>query len=453
MPGLRIERKCLRAHHGIQILLHREARRIILLDDRQCSVALRTEGFHCARVKCRAIGAAADRERLQNLAVPGVQNHHILGIAARGEQDAVLDIERESGALTALAGKVVVRGHGQRLRIHHRDVVLVFDIDIEVALAVGLALFRRAAQIDRARNRTVRSVNHRRIRRAVAQNPDAVVERIVEDAIGSALHIDLPDQRFRLRIPHRDRLAAAKAVTGLWRYRRAMRADIRDFARRFQRVEVEHRHAAHGAGARDVKAASVAVGVDVVEPSVTANFGCFQYLIRPLLGHSQNRRDRQRSYDADWSHLKAPRNMVDPISERSLKALFAATIVPMRKTVRFVIVALIALAPCAAQSSLPTVFVAGDSTANNTNRQGWADPFADYFDPARIDVLNRARAGRSARTFFTEGLWDKIAADVKAGDYVLIQFGHNDGGAPDKSPFRGDLPGIGPESATVAMPD
>ncbi|HZL55960.1 MAG TPA: rhamnogalacturonan acetylesterase [Bryobacteraceae bacterium] len=125
----------------------------------------------------------------------------------------------------------------------------------------------------------------------------------------------------------------------------------------------------------------------------------------------------------------------------------------MRKTVRFVIVALIALAPCAAQSSLPTVFVAGDSTANNTNRQGWADPFADYFDPAKIDVLNRARAGRSARTFFTEGLWDKIAADVKAGDYVLIQFGHNDGGAPDKSPFRGDLPGIGSESTQVAAPD
>jgi lysophospholipase L1-like esterase len=100
----------------------------------------------------------------------------------------------------------------------------------------------------------------------------------------------------------------------------------------------------------------------------------------------------------------------------------------------------------------PTLFVAGDSTANNTNRQGWGDPFSDYFDLTKINVLNRARAGRSARTFLNEGLWDRIVADIKAGDYVLIQFGHNDGGAPDKPPARGDLPGIGDESQELTMP-
>jgi lysophospholipase L1-like esterase len=100
----------------------------------------------------------------------------------------------------------------------------------------------------------------------------------------------------------------------------------------------------------------------------------------------------------------------------------------------------------AAQPPLPTVFVAGDSTANNTDHKGWGDPFADYFDPAKINVQNRARAGRSARTFVKEGLWDKLIADVKSGDYVIIQFGHNDGGKPDEKPFRGDLPGIGDES-------
>jgi lysophospholipase L1-like esterase len=100
----------------------------------------------------------------------------------------------------------------------------------------------------------------------------------------------------------------------------------------------------------------------------------------------------------------------------------------------------------AAQTPLPTVFVAGDSTANNTEHKGWGDPFADYFDPAKINVQNRARAGRSARTFLKEGLWDKLIADVKPGDYVIIQFGHNDGGKPDEKPFRGDLPGIGDES-------
>lgn len=96
--------------------------------------------------------------------------------------------------------------------------------------------------------------------------------------------------------------------------------------------------------------------------------------------------------------------------------------------------------------ALPAVFVAGDSTANNTDHKGWGDPFADYFDPTKITVQNRARAGRSARTFVKEGLWDKLIADVKTGDYVIIQFGHNDGGKPDEKPFRGDLPGTGDEA-------
>src|SRR6516225_2795658 len=79
--------------------------------------------------------------------------------------------------------------------------------------------------------------------------------------------------------------------------------------------------------------------------------------------------------------------------------------------------------------NLPTVFVVGDSTANNHagGALGWGDPFIDYFDPAKVNVLNRARAGRSSRTFITEGLWDKVRSEMKRGDFVLIQFGHNDG--------------------------
>src|SRR5471032_2005695 len=81
---------------------------------------------------------------------------------------------------------------------------------------------------------------------------------------------------------------------------------------------------------------------------------------------------------------------------------------------------------------LPTIFVAGDSTAAvgaGEAQQGWAVPFADYFDSTKVNVANRARGGRSSRTFITEGTWDKLLADVKTGDFVLIQFGHNDGGA------------------------
>jgi len=108
---------------------------------------------------------------------------------------------------------------------------------------------------------------------------------------------------------------------------------------------------------------------------------------------------------------------------------------------------------------LPTVFIASDSTAAKDSGPilGWGEPFHDYFDPAKINVVNRARAGRSSRTFITEGLWDGLLADVKAGDFVLIQFGHNDAGAINAEPpgstrplrARGSLPGVGEESTEI----
>jgi lysophospholipase L1-like esterase len=56
---------------------------------------------------------------------------------------------------------------------------------------------------------------------------------------------------------------------------------------------------------------------------------------------------------------------------------------------------------------------------------------ADYFDTAKINVVNRARGGRSSRTFLTEGLWDQVMGALKPGDYVIMQFGHNDPGPLD----------------------
>ncbi len=93
-----------------------------------------------------------------------------------------------------------------------------------------------------------------------------------------------------------------------------------------------------------------------------------------------------------------------------------------------------------AQTAKPTIYVIGDSTASNANHRGWADPFADYFDGSKVNVVNRARAGRSSRTFVTEGLWDKVRDQLQPGDYVLIQFGHNDGGPPDKPPAADRYP-------------
>src|ERR671932_761744 len=97
----------------------------------------------------------------------------------------------------------------------------------------------------------------------------------------------------------------------------------------------------------------------------------------------------------------------------------------------------------------------GVTTANNNanGAQGWGDPFVAFFDASKINVLNRARAGRSSRTFLTEGLWDKVLQDLKPGDFVLIQFGHNDGGPLDTGRARGSLPGLGEEAKEVTMPD
>jgi lysophospholipase L1-like esterase len=101
---------------------------------------------------------------------------------------------------------------------------------------------------------------------------------------------------------------------------------------------------------------------------------------------------------------------------------------------------------------VPTIFVVGDSTANNhaNGALGWGDPFVSYFDTTKINVLNRARAGRSSRTFITEGLWDKVLNEIKRGDFVLIQFGHNDGGpVNDATRARGSLPGTGEETQEI----
>ena len=110
--------------------------------------------------------------------------------------------------------------------------------------------------------------------------------------------------------------------------------------------------------------------------------------------------------------------------------------------------------------ALPTIFIAGDSTAakNNGNpTQGWGVPFADYFDATKVNIANRARGGRSSRTYISERLWEQLLAELKAGDYVLIQFGHNDGSPVnedasvprEKMRSRGSLPGLGDESVEI----
>lgn len=104
----------------------------------------------------------------------------------------------------------------------------------------------------------------------------------------------------------------------------------------------------------------------------------------------------------------------------------------------------------------PTVFTIGDSTVKNGKgdggggQWGWGDLFAQYFDTTCIRVKNHALGGTSSRTFQTRGLWKGVLDQVKKGDFVLMQFGHNDGGAiNDTSRARGTIRGVGEETEEI----
>jgi lysophospholipase L1-like esterase len=86
--------------------------------------------------------------------------------------------------------------------------------------------------------------------------------------------------------------------------------------------------------------------------------------------------------------------------------------------------------PAAARNPI-TVYLAGDSTLaaklpNKRPETGWGEMLQPYFDSSEVAVDNRAKNGRSTRTFIEEGLWQAIVDSLKPGDYVFIQFGHND---------------------------
>ena len=105
------------------------------------------------------------------------------------------------------------------------------------------------------------------------------------------------------------------------------------------------------------------------------------------------------------------------------------------------------------QKQMPTLFIIGDSTVNNTGQgfRGWGNVIGEFFDSTRINVENRARGGRSSRTFYTEGLWGQVLTEIKKGDFILIQFGHNDGGPIDKEKARGSLKGTGDETKEITV--
>jgi lysophospholipase L1-like esterase len=109
------------------------------------------------------------------------------------------------------------------------------------------------------------------------------------------------------------------------------------------------------------------------------------------------------------------------------------------------------------QQSKPTFYIIGDSTVRNPNPPScsWGELIERYFDPSRIAISNQAIAGRSTRSFLREGRWDKVIADIKPGDFLLIEFGHNDGGTPGVvgATQRSALKGTGQDSVVLDWPD
>lgn len=87
--------------------------------------------------------------------------------------------------------------------------------------------------------------------------------------------------------------------------------------------------------------------------------------------------------------------------------------------------------PDGAGSKVPVIYVIGDSTASAYDaslypRMGWAQPLQEYFRLGCATVQDKALSGRSSKSFYDEGAWTPIRNALREGDYVLIQFGHND---------------------------
>lgn len=101
------------------------------------------------------------------------------------------------------------------------------------------------------------------------------------------------------------------------------------------------------------------------------------------------------------------------------------------KTLLLLAAALILFSAFRADKSVITIFMIGDSTMSNKKidggnpERGWGMVLPGFFSED-IKIDNHAANGRSSKSFISEGRWEKVISKVKKGDYVFIQFGHND---------------------------
>jgi len=116
------------------------------------------------------------------------------------------------------------------------------------------------------------------------------------------------------------------------------------------------------------------------------------------------------------------------------------------KLLLLILLGLFGIAECGRAQDVtnrPAIFVVGDSTAKNSGKGkngepmvGWGTPITNFFDPEKAVIKNVGHAGRSSRAYY-DGDWPNVLPQIKAGDYVLLVFGINDGSTP---------PGLGDET-------
>ena len=105
----------------------------------------------------------------------------------------------------------------------------------------------------------------------------------------------------------------------------------------------------------------------------------------------------------------------------------------------------------------PALFLVGDSimkTGSGNGERGpwgWGSEIGAWFDPAKIHVYNEGRGGRSSRGYIEEGAWAAIAAQLQPGDFVIVQFGHNDTANSANYPDRATITAGGDETLQVGV--
>lgn len=114
--------------------------------------------------------------------------------------------------------------------------------------------------------------------------------------------------------------------------------------------------------------------------------------------------------------------------------------------------------PFPANTQHPALFLVGDSIVRtgtgdgSVGPWGWGAELIPMFDPAKIHVYNVALGGRSSRGYREEGAWQKVMDRLQKGDWVILQFGHNDAKNSENYPDRTTIAGNGDATQTIESP-